>query len=89
MIDYGTQRSTVEPLELELTETKVFVASNITPVNEPDTGDQPGFTGYEFGLVEYDKDEYIRLQAEKGEEQADTILMLTACLLEMSEYVYA
>lgn len=61
MIDYGTQRSTVEPLELELTETKVFVASNITPVNEPDTGDQPGFTGYEFGLVEYGKDEYIKL----------------------------
>ena len=64
MIDYGTQRSTVKPLELELTETKVFVASNITPVNEPDTEDQPGFTGYEFDLVEYDKDEYIKLQAE-------------------------
>lgn len=66
MIDYGTQRSTVKPLELELTETKVFVASNITPVNEPDTEDQPGFTGYEFGLVEYDKDEYIKLQAENA-----------------------
>lgn len=89
MIDYGTQQSTVKPLELELTETKVFVSSNITPVAEHGTEEQPGFTGYEFGLVEYDKDEYIRLQAEKGEEQADTILMLTACLLEMSEYVYA
>ena len=64
MIDYGTQRSTVKPLELELTETKVFVASNIISVNEPDTEDQPGFTGYEFDLVEYDKDEYIKLQAE-------------------------
>lgn len=89
MIDYGTQQSTVKPLELELTETKVFVSSNITPVAEHGTEEQPGFTGYEFGLVEYDKDEYIRLQAEKGEEQAETILMLTACLLEMSEYVYA
>lgn len=68
MIDYGTQRSTVEPLELELTETKVFVASNIIPVNEADTEDQPGFTGYEFGLVEYDKDEYIKLQAEKNKQ---------------------
>ena len=37
MIDYGKQRSTVEPLELELTETKVFVSSNIIPVNEPGT----------------------------------------------------
>ena len=37
MIDYGKQRSTVKPDELELTETKVFVSSNITEVNEPET----------------------------------------------------
>ncbi len=81
MIDYGTQRSTVKPLELELTETKVFVASNITPVNEPDTEDQPGFTGYEFGLVEYDKDEYIKLQAEHNAalEQQMTDTQLALC----------
>lgn len=80
MIDYGTQRSTVKPLELELTETKVFVASNIISVNEPDTEDQPGFTGYEFDLVEYDKDEYIKLQAEHNaaleQQMADTQLAL-------------
>lgn len=81
MIDYGTQRSTVKPLELELTETKVFVASNITPVNEPDTEDQPGFTGYEFDLVEYDKDEYIKLQAEHNAalEQQMTDTQLALC----------
>ena len=80
MIDYGTQRSTVKPLELELTETKVFVASNIISVNEPDTEDQPGFTGYEFDLVEYDKDEYIKLQAEHNaalkQQMTDTQLAL-------------
>ena len=81
MIDYGTQRSTVKPLELELTETKVFVASNITSVNEPDTEDQPGFTGYEFDLVEYDKDEYIKLQAENNAalEQQMTDTQLALC----------
>lgn len=81
MIDYGTQRSTVKPLELELTETKVFVASNITLVNEPDTEDQPGFTGYEFDLVEYDKDEYIKLQAEHNAalEQQMTDTQLALC----------
>lgn len=81
MIDYGTQRSTVKPLELELTETKVFVASNIISVNEPDTEDQPGFTGYEFGLVEYDKDEYIKLQAEHNAalEQQMTDTQLALC----------
>ena len=29
MIDYGKQKSTVKPDELELTESKVFVSSNI------------------------------------------------------------
>lgn len=81
MIDYGTQQSTVKPLELELTETKVFIASNITPVDEPGTEDQPGFTGYEFNLVEYDKDEYIKLQAEKNAalEQQVTDTQLALC----------
>lgn len=81
MIEYGRQRSTVKPLELELTETKVFVASNIIPVNEPDTEDQPGFTGYEFDLVEYDKDEYIKLQAENNAalEQQMTDTQLALC----------
>ena len=67
MIDYGKQKSTVKPEELELTETKVFVSSNIKEVNEPGTDEQPGFTGYEFDLIEYDKDEYIKIQAEKNE----------------------
>lgn len=81
MVEYGRQRSTVKPLELELTETKVFVASNIIPVNEPDTEDQPGFTGYEFDLVEYDKDEYIKLQAENNAalEQQMTDTQLALC----------
>lgn len=67
MIDYGKQKSTVRPEEQELTETKVFVSSNITEVNEDETDGQPGFTGYEFDLIEYDKDEYIKIQAEKNE----------------------
>lgn len=81
MIDYGKQRSIVKPLELELTETRVFVSSNIIPVNEPGTEEQPGFTGYEFDLIEYDKDEYIKIQAEKNEalEQQVTDTQLALC----------
>lgn len=66
MIDHGKQRSTVKPLEIELTESKVFVASNIAPIEEPGTDEQQGFTGFEFDLVEYSKDEYIKAQAEKN-----------------------
>ncbi len=45
MINYGKQRSTVKPEELELTETKAFVSSNVKEVNEPETDGQPGFPG--------------------------------------------
>ena len=81
MIDYGKQKSTVRPEELELTETKVFVNSNITEVNEDETDGQPGFTGYEFDLIEYTKDEYIKIQAEKNValEQQVTDTQLALC----------
>lgn len=81
MIDYGKQRSTVEPLELELTETRVFVSSNIIPVNKPGTEEHPGFVGWEFDLIEYTKDEYIKIQAEKNAalEQQVTDTQLALC----------
>lgn len=85
MIDYGTQRSTVEPLELELTETKVFVASDITPVNEPDTDEQPGFIGFEFQLVEYEKDEYIKMIDEKNKSLETQVDNAMIALCEMYE----
>ena len=73
MIDYGLQRSTVEPQEIEILETKVFVSSNVTPVNEQGTEEQPGFVGFEFNLSEYTKDEYIRVQAERFDVQEGAI----------------
>lgn len=81
MIDYGKQRSTVEPLKLELTETRVFVSFNIIPVNEPGTEEQPRFVGWEFDLIEYTKDEYIKIQAEKNAalEQQVTDTQLALC----------
>ena len=85
MIDYGTQRRTVEPLELELTETKVFVASDITPVNEPDTDEQPGFIGFEFQLVEYEKDEYIKMIDEKNKSLETQVDNTMIALCEMYE----
>jgi len=66
MVDYGKTRSTVKPPEIEITETKVFIASEITTVTEDGADEQQGFTGYEYNLAEYGKDEYIKLQAEKS-----------------------
>ena len=71
MIDYGRQKSTVKPEEIEITEDMVFIASGISE----STDSQPGFAGYEFDLVGYDKDEYIKLQATSNkslQEQVET-----------------
>lgn len=70
MIDYGRQRSTIEPEPTEMTEEKVFVYSDITEISEEGTDEQEGFTGYEFTLTEYSKDEYIILLAEENKALA-------------------
>lgn len=85
MKEYGKQRSTVKPIELELTETKVFVNSDIVQVNEPGTAEQPGFTGYEFDLIEYDKDEYIKIQAEKNADLENEITQAQIAMCEIYE----
>ena len=85
MIDYGKQRSTVKPIEIELTESKVFVASNITTIEEPGTDEQQGFIGFEFNLVEYSKDEYIKIQAERNFTLENEVIATQMALCEVYE----
>ena len=90
MIDYGRQKSTVKPEEIEITEDEWKESMGHIPkmsdvahypykvtreMLEEGTDSQPGFTGYEFELVGYDKDEYIKLQATSNkslQEQVET-----------------
>lgn len=59
MIDYGRQRSTVQPEPMVLDEHSVWLHTNITPVEE--TVGEEVFSGYEFNMVQYTKDEYIHM----------------------------
>jgi len=59
MIDYGRQRSTVKPEPMVIDESSVWVHSNIQPVEE--TVGEEMFSGWEFNMVQYTKDEYIRM----------------------------
>jgi len=59
MIDYGRQRSTVKPEPIVIDEYSVWIYSNIVPVEE--TVGEETFSGYEFDMVQYTKDEYIHL----------------------------
>ena len=79
MKNYGLQRSAVEPKAIEITESKVFVATDIEQVTL--TMDEQEIQEYQFNLVEYDKDEYIKIISEKNEEleQQMTDTQLALC----------
>lgn len=85
MKQYGTQRSTVKPEDVEITESKVFTYENITEikVKNPESDDE--VTMYEFTLTEYDKDEYIRIQAEKNASLEEQMIQAQEAMCEIYE----
>ena len=87
MKNHGTVQSTIEPKAVEITESKVFVASEVTPVDEPDTDEQPGFKGYSYNLVEYDKDEYIQMIQDKNTALEDETTQVQVALTEVYEMI--
>lgn len=86
MKDYGLQRSSVRPLDVEITESLVFIASDITEITEEATNEnEQAFTGFEFNLIEYTKDEYIQLQADKISAQTDELTSTQLALCDVYE----
>lgn len=65
MIDHGRVRSTVKPKPVEVDEFSVWENSDIKDIHEPGTEDMPGFDGYEYGLKQYEKNEYILMQSDQ------------------------
>lgn len=86
MKDYGLQRSSVRPLDVEITESLVFIASDVTEITEESTNEnEQTFTGFEFNLIEYTKDEYIQLQADKISAQTDELTSTQLALCDVYE----
>ena len=85
MKQYGTQRSSVKPEDVEITESKVFSYEDITEikVKNPESDDE--VTMYEFTLTEYDKDEYIRIQAEKNASLEEQMTQTQVALCDVYE----
>lgn len=85
MKQYGTQRSTVKPEDVEITESRVFSYENIIEikVKNPESDDE--VTMYEFTLTEYDKDEYIRIQAEKNASLEEQMTQTQVALCDVYE----
>ena len=66
MKEYGLTKSAVEPQAVEITETKVFVATDIEQVTS--NIDDQEVQEWQFNLFEYEKDEYIKIISERNLE---------------------
>ncbi|MFC4355295.1 hypothetical protein ACFO0S_09575 [Chryseomicrobium palamuruense] len=71
MKDYGKVKSTVRPEPLVIDEESVWVYSDIVPVEE-EVGEET-FTGFEFSMVQYEKDEYIKFMQERNANTESTV----------------
>ena len=83
MKDYGVVHSTERPAEIQVTETSVFVASNIKQY----TNTYDGYTenGYEYNYVGYDKDEYIQTMASENKVLEEQLLTTQEAICELYE----
>lgn len=62
MVKYGITQSSERPLDVEITDEKVFVATDIEEVVVDEE------TVFQFNYTEYDKDEYIASQSQDIED---------------------
>lgn len=84
MIDYGRVRSTVKPNEIVTDDYSVWQHTEIRAVSEH-VGEQSEFIGYEFNMIQYDKDEFILKQAQENAELSDQITQTQLALTEVYE----
>lgn len=80
---YEKVRSTVEPKELEVLATKVFVAADVQKVSVEIEGET--VKEYEYNLTEYDKNEYIEIISKKNKELEEEVTDTEIALCEVYE----
>ncbi len=84
MKNYGTQRSTIKPESIKVDEYSVWVHNNVKEVSE-NIGSDNEFVGYEFTMIQYTKDEYIQIQAERNTELETQVTNTQLALVELYE----
>ena len=77
MINHNKTQSTIKPNAIEIDEYSVWVAENITEITKEND------VLYEYDLVQYTKDEYIKLLVERDLTKADAILDLSTIVAEL------
>lgn len=79
MTDYGKVRSTTKPDEIVVDEFSVWENRNIKAISENE------FVGYEFNMIQYDKNEFILKQAKENSELSEQITQTQVALTEVYE----
>ena len=84
MKDFGKTRSTVKPDAVVIDDNSVWVHTDIQEVHESVGVDQ-SFDGYEFNMIQYEKDEYILMMSEKNSELEKQVTDTQLALCEVYE----
>ena len=84
MKDFGKTRSTVKPDAVVIDDNSVWVHSDIQEVHES-VGEDQSFDGYEFNMIQYEKDEYILMMSEKNSELEKQVTDTQLALCEVYE----
>ena len=85
MKDFGLTRSTVQPEALKIDDFSVWVHTKIKPVSEVDSDGETMFEGFEFNMIQYEKDEYIRIMAETAASIEQQLTDTQLALVEIFE----
>lgn len=83
MVNYGHIYSSEKPQEVEMTNTLVFVASNIQPFSR--TLDDRTEIGFEYDCICYTKDEYIRQIDAANRELKEQVLITQEAISDLYE----
>ena len=86
MVDYGKVRSTIKPKSVVIDDYSVWENTNIEAVSE-NVGTETEFNGFEYNMVQYDKNEYILKQAQTNAELSDQLTETQLALCDVYEMI--
>lgn len=86
MVDYGKVRSTIKPESVVIDDYSVWENTSIEAVSE-NVGTETEFSGFEYNMVQYDKNEYILKQAQANAELSDQLTETQLALCDVYEMI--
>ena len=86
MVDYGKVKSTIKPESVAIDDYSVWENTSIEAVSE-NVGTETEFNGFEYNMVQYDKNEYILKQAQANAELSDQLTETQLALCDVYEMI--